>query len=327
MVRFDLVKAGMIGMAVGDALGVPVEFSSREERRRDPVTGMRGYGTHNQPAGSWSDDTSMALCLMESLTRGLDCADIMDNFVKWRDGAHLTAGDRLFGIGRTTRLAIQNYKRNRDPRACGLSGEMDAGNGSLMRILPLAFYLDARYGYPFAGRAEAMEIVREVSSLTHAHARCVIACGIYCAVAQELLRGADRKAAVDGGIRGAGEYYRKIGGAWRGELEKNYGFDSAALSRMGEERVKSSGYVVDTLTAALWCLCAAENYAVCVLRAVNLGGDTDTVAAVAGGLAGLACGYDAIPGQWRDGLIRRNLIEGACDSFSAVYRAPGPGDG
>jgi len=315
MKQLEKIKAGVIGLAVGDALGVPVESSSREERRWDPVEDMRGYGAHSQPAGTWSDDTSLALCLMESLTRGLDFGDIMGNFVKWHAEGFLTAGDVRFDVGWTTLRAIKNYKRRKNPRTCGQYGEMDAGNGSLMRILPLAFYLDAKYGYPFAESAEAMEVVRDVSKLTHGHMYCVIACGIYCAVAQELIHGADVQAAVDEGVRRAGAHYRGIGRCWREEMEENFRFDFPSLSRRAEEHVASSGYVVDTLAAALWCLCTTQGYAPCVLRAVNLGGDTDTVVAVAGGLAGLRYGYGAIPEPWRNQLIRRERIEELCGAF------------
>jgi ADP-ribosylglycohydrolase len=316
MKTLDSVKAGIIGLAVADALGVPVEFSAREERRRDPVADMRGFGVHNQPTGTWSDDTSMALCLLESLSRGLDYADIMDNFVKWYRAAFLTAGDAVFDVGGTTRRAILRYEANQNPLTCGQSGEWDAGNGSLMRILPLAFYLDAKYGYYFAESPEAMEIVRNVSSLTHAHMRCVIACGIYLAVAQELLRGAERNQAVDEGIRKAAAHYGALGRDWRAECEEHYQFDAASLLEMPETRVASSGYVVDTLLAALWCLLTTDSYEACALRAVNLGSDTDTVAAVAGGLAGLCHGYDTIPERWREQLIRRDRIEALCEVFA-----------
>lgn len=147
----ERIRAGIYGLAVGDALGVPVECLRREELRQDPVVDMRGYGTHNQPAGTWSDDTSMALCLMDSVSAkgGIDYQDIADRFVRWKNEAYLTATGVRFDIGRTVLQALHHYERNHKPLRCGVYGENDNGNGSLMRILPLVYYLDKQYGGDF----------------------------------------------------------------------------------------------------------------------------------------------------------------------------------
>lgn len=316
MATLQQVQAGILGIAVGDALGVPVEFSAREERRRDPVAGMRGYGTHHQPAGTWSDDTSLTLCTMESLLRGFNPADMMKTFTRWCDSAYLTAGDVRFDIGHTTHRAILCYQRSNNPRTCGQCGEMDAGNGSLMRILPMAYYLDARYDAPFTKNAEAMRQLGDVCALTHAHMRCIIACGMYCAIAQNLLRGDPITRAVDAGLIQAGAHYSAVNRNWQSEVEQLFPSSAAALSSLAEEQIIRSGYVVDSLFAALWCLCKTDSYAACVLTAVNLGGDTDTVAAIAGGLAGIAYGLDAIPKDWIAGLVRREQIFQLCADFS-----------
>ena len=138
----DLIKAMIVGHAIGDALGVPVEFMSREEIAHDPVAEMRGYGTHHQPPGTWSDDTSMTLCLLESIVRlgRIDCKDIMDNFVSWLRRAEFTATGITFDVGIASQAGIQRYEQGTPPLACGGSGEYDNGNGSLMRIAPLAIY-------------------------------------------------------------------------------------------------------------------------------------------------------------------------------------------
>ena len=139
----DLIKAMIVGHAIGDALGVPVEFMSREEIAHNPVAEMRGYGTHHQPPGTWSDDTSMTLCLLESIVRlgRIDYKDIMDNFVSWLRRAEFTATGITFDVGIASQAAIQRYEQGTPPLACGGNGEYDNGNGSLMRIAPLAIYL------------------------------------------------------------------------------------------------------------------------------------------------------------------------------------------
>jgi ADP-ribosylglycohydrolase len=145
----DWVTGAMLGKAIGDALGVPVEFRSRDALRRDPVSGMRAFGTHHQPAGIWSDDTSLALCLAESLCEtGIDFFDQADRFVRWRRLGYWTPRGEVFDIGGATARAICRLEEGVEPTEAGPAGESDCGNGSLMRILPLALFLayaDASY--------------------------------------------------------------------------------------------------------------------------------------------------------------------------------------
>ena len=152
----DKILGGILGLAVGDALGVPVEFQSRESLRRNPVTDMRGYGTHNQPPGTWSDDTSLTLCLLDSLEKKCDeqwaivgdlpkpdYTDIMHKFLSWAYKGKYTAHNEVFDIGIATRKALQRFRDGTEPLRCGGTSEQDNGNGSLMRMLPIVFYLDA----------------------------------------------------------------------------------------------------------------------------------------------------------------------------------------
>ena len=129
----ETVKSAMFGLVVGDALGVPVEFQSREELEQDPVTGMRAYGTHHQPAGTWSDDSSMALCLLESLTHGVNYEDMLVRFLRWAEEGYMTAHGDVFDMGIATQQALAKYKRGTPPLECGGTGTYDNGNGSLMR--------------------------------------------------------------------------------------------------------------------------------------------------------------------------------------------------
>ncbi|MGI6149536.1 MAG: ADP-ribosylglycohydrolase family protein [Limnochordia bacterium] len=316
-----LVLSGIMGLAVGDALGVPVEFRERETLTRDPVVGMRAYGTYNKPSGTWSDDTSMTLCLMSSLAEGLDYDEIMRNFLKWYKAGEFTADGHTFDVGTTTSAALERFGRGVPALECGGTGEYDNGNGSLMRILPLVFYLCTVYGVNFQDSSEAFDIIHNVSALTHAHKRSQIACGIYLSIAAMLLSSSDLEYAVKMGIAKAVEYYEKQP-EYAEELDHFSRLRSEDFRKIPREEISSSGYVVSSLEAAIWCLLNTNDYASCVLEAVNLGDDTDTVAAIAGGLAGLAYGYEAIPQDWLNVLLRREYLEDTCHEFSRalVYR-------
>ncbi|WP_319001581.1 ADP-ribosylglycohydrolase family protein [Clostridium sp. CS001] len=302
---------GIMGGCVADALGVPVEFQNRETLRGNPVINMRSYGTHNQKAGTWSDDTSMTLCLLDSLSKGLDYKDIMDKFLKWINDAEYTAHGEVFDVGNATRKALRRFEDGESPLNCGGLSENDNGNGSLMRILPILFYIKANYGAEFTQSDEAMNIIHQVSALTHGHKRSLIACGIYISVASMLLEGRDLSEAVEMGIYNAMEYYERHD-EFQVELHNYNRLNDKSFAEIPINNIKSSGYVVDTIEAAIWCLLNTKSYKDCALLAVNLGEDTDTVAAVAGGLAGLYYGYDDIPKEWLSVIAKREYIEGLC---------------
>ena len=192
-------KNAILGFAIADATGVPVEFSSSEELKRFPVKSMRGFGTYNKPAGTWSDDTTMTIATMESIARRrkIDYDDIMNNFVKWYDKGEFTV-DGLFDIGLTTRQGISNFKHGKPATESGPNGERSNGNGSLMRIMPVAVYLHTLYGNNF--NDDAMDIIHNVSALTHGHEIAQIACGLYCLIAAELLEGKPIKEAIQTGL-------------------------------------------------------------------------------------------------------------------------------
>ena len=314
------IEALIFGHAIGDALGVPVEFRGRDELLADPVREMRGFGSHPVPTGAWSDDTSMTLALVESISRlgYLDLADVMENFRKWMDEAAFTPTGNVFDMGRTCGLAIYNFKRGFSPTECGGRGEGDNGNGSLMRIAPIVPYLYVKYGSRLP--KEALAEVHDASALTHAHPRSQMACGIYVLIAVRLLDGAGLDEAIEDGLAEARNRYA-ADDCFRAEVETYHRiWDVASFRALPLDTIRSSGYVVDTLEAVLYCLLTTNNYADCVLKAVNLGEDTDTVGAIAGGLAGLAYGLDAIPQQWQDALIQRDEIQALCASFAEALR-------
>lgn len=314
------VLNGIMGLCVGDALGVPIEFIDRKTLINNPVTGMIAYGTYNQPAGTWSDDTSLTLCLTDSLSKGLDYNDIMSNFSKWFNMGEYTPFGEAFDIGGTTRKTLMRHKEGINPLDCGGTSEYNNGNGSLMRILPILFYLQSLYGAEFNEQDAAYKIIHNISSLTHGHKRSHIACGIYISVANELIKKRTLKSAIESGIYKAMEYYRRRND-YSYALKHFKKLTSNDFEKIPIEEIRSSGYVVDTLEAAIWCLLNTSSYKDCVLRAVNLGSDTDTVAAVAGGLAGLYYGYDNIPKKWLDTIAKREYIENLCNQlYKAVTR-------
>lgn len=261
----EKLRSAVYGLAVGDALGVPYEFKERDSFKCE---GMTGYGTWNQPAGTWSDDTSLVLATCDSIKtlKRINPYDIMGNFALWLYRGEYTPHGKVFDVGNTTKAAINRfYVRGFDPLECGLTDEMSNGNGSLMRILPLAFVPGL-----------TIKDIEDVSKLTHAHKTSVNQCINYVYICQELIKNEDFPIIFEG-------------------LERKY--------------VKSTGYVVDTFEAALWCFANTSNYKDCVLTAVNLGGDTDTIAAIAGGLAGIKYGFEAIPAEWIEQLANKELIE------------------
>ncbi|MDB5267118.1 MAG: hypothetical protein JWP58_158 [Hymenobacter sp.] len=307
-------RAALLGLAVGDALGVPVEFEPRAARRQDPVTGMRAYGTHRQPAGTWSDDSSLTFCLAETLARpggrsgAPDLADFARRSINWLYQSYWTATGETFDVGIATRTAIDRLQRGIAPTAAGPNGEYDNGNGALMRILPLAFH--------DVWRAEKLDLdaawtlTENVASVTHGHPRSTLGCFLYLLVARGLLVGLSAAEAC-ARMREQANPWLENGSIPAVVEDKHYRrwVLSGEIVNEPETAISSSGYVVHTLEAALWCLLRHDTYAATVLAAVNLGDDTDTTGAVAGGLAGLAYGEGGIPAEWLAVLARRADIE------------------
>lgn len=285
---------GIMGLVVGDALGVPFEFKKRDTFK---ATDMVGYGTYYQPVGTWSDDSSLTLATVESMERmgRIDLNDIMRNFSGWLTFGAFTPYGNTFDVGNTTRGAIYRFECGMSPKECGGKTIMDNGNGSLMRILPLAFTT-----------CNSKEI-RNVSALTHAHEISKQACEIYIFFARDLIAGEDK------------------------ELLSAYGLSEGferleTIQNLKRDEIKSTGYVVDSLEAALWCFLNTDNYRDCVLEAVNLGEDTDTIAAIAGGLAGIYYGVGGekgIPEGWIEQIARKEYIKDLCDAFENKFNLNG----
>lgn len=300
------IKDGIVGFVVGDALGVPVEFESRNKLKDSPVTEMIGYGTYHQPKGTFSDDSSMILATMDSIIkRGhIDYEDIMDCFSEWCYNGKYTPFGETFDIGITTRKAIANYTKN-PPLECGEKDFRDNGNGSLMRILPISF-MDVD-----------KETIKEMSALTHAHDISKTACVYYCYLVRTILENSEKTLKENIQITNS-----KMKEMYKDDDILNIfdGIVDEIIFDYPEEDIKSTGYVVDTLEAVIYCLLNNDNYKDTVLAAVNLGGDTDTIAAIAGGVAGIYYGYDSIPREWIDSITKIDYVLELCEEFEKVIR-------
>lgn len=301
------ILGGLYGSLVGDALGVPVEFGSRAARKADPVTGMRSRGMHCQPAGTWSDDGSLLLCAVESLVeKGFDPQDMGERFLKWFDLGHWAAHGLVFDIGNATRTALDRISLGSPAEEAGGRDQYDNGNGSLMRILPVVLDGLQLDDENFSTRIE------RASAITHAHARSKMACVFHGMMVRALVSGLSPQDAL-----------RQAQACFAGRYESSSEFSHFAqvmkdgLIQEPEHQIESGGYVIDTLTASIWCLLATNSFAECVLKAVNLGDDTDTTGCVAGGLAGVYFGMEAIPPGWVAALPRQNDLRILLERFTA----------
>lgn len=306
---FDSCQSGILGLCIGDAVGVPVEFTPRKTLQTTPVCGMQGGGNAGKPAGTWSDDSALTLATLDSLAEGGDTDNCMQKFTAWlKEGKYTSDGD-VFDVGNTTRNAIINHVPGKS-----LS---ENGNGSLMRILPVAYVLFAKYGDGALKTPEAFETIHQYSALTHAHPISKMTCGIYCCVVWELLCGLSKTEAVDEGASAAARYYHASP-----EFQPWYQYFSRIFNRiigsLSEAGIRSGGFAVDTLEAALWVLLKNETYESTILAAVNLGDDTDTTASVAGSLAGIYYGEKSIPKVWIDTLKGKELIYSLCAKFDSA---------
>ena len=314
------VRDGIYGFIVGDALGVPVEFSYRFVLEKDPVRDMREFGTHFQPKGTWSDDSSMMIATIDSLIckNGYNINDsfydMADKFVSWYKDRKYTPHNEVFDIGGATRKALNNYINNRD-KLCGCGEISDNGNGSLMRILPLAYY----FYVANLDIEKRKEITFEVSSITHSHIISKYGCLIYIEFVLNILKNRNNLDLLNL----YSETVKEIKTLLKSEsrevqktVEKAYKkVLDGKINKEKYENIKSSGYVVDTLEAVIWTILNSNDYSESVLKAVNLGDDTDTVGALAGGIAGIIYGEYQIPKEWRESIQGKDYIDELISSF------------
>lgn len=311
--RDDRIQGGLLGLLIGDALGVPYEFHGPDQiPAQDQIEMAPPVGFHRAhssvPTGTWSDDGAQALCLLASLLErdGLELADFGDRLVRWFDEGYLAVDGRVFDVGVQTQIALQKMSSGTTPELAGPNDEYDNGNGSLMRVLPLALW----------HRGDDRELVRDAmrSSLpTHGHLRSQLCCAAYCLWARRMVGGAELRAAwndaVDRIERLAGEFEN-------GENEL------LVLDLRREPGGEGSGYVVDCIHSARLAL-EHDSFERVLKTAIAIGNDTDTTAAVAGGIAGIRFGATAIPTRWSRELRGRELLDPLLEALLARPAAHG----
>lgn len=296
-ITFDTIYAAYMGFTIGDALGVPVEFLPRNEVKKNPITDMIGGGFHHREPGIWSDDTSLMLATSAAISNyGFTPKAIAQEMIAWMDHGKYSANGEMFGIGNGTRKSLERIKAGYKAIKAGGKGIYENGNGSLMRILPLIFFLQKNNSF-----AKRKKIIYDISSITHQHNFSKVACHFFVEMGIKVLAGIS-----------FGESYKetaKIFLQYYGNIEEFKRIFQQELSHLGESEINSGTYVIDTLEAVIWCLGTTNTYTDAVLKAVNLGNDADTIGALTGGLAGILYGIESIPEKWQSQIVNCEFLK------------------
>lgn len=294
----ERARGALAGLAAGDAVGTTVEFKPRGTF--PPVTDMTGGGPFNLPKGAWTDDTSMALCLATSLVAcsGFQPEDQMERYVRWMQEGYLSSIGRCFDIGNATATALRAYLQTDEPYS-GSTDPYSAGNGSIMRLAPVPIFY-----YPHLDQVEKYS--RASSRTTHAAPECVDACAVFGILLARALDGQDKAAILEPDLAPLSH---------AGLAPRIQAIVAGSYRTKTAEEIRGSGYVVDSLEAALWAFWHTSTFRDAILSAVNLGDDADTTAAVTGQIAGAHYGYDAIPEDWREALVMHDKIVELADAL------------
>lgn len=302
-------RGALLGLAVGDAVGTPLEFTS--PGTFEPISDMVGGGPFALDPGQWTDDTSMALCLAESLVeqQGFDAVDQMQRYMRWYRDGYLSSTGTCFDIGNTVRQALHHFERTREAFA-GSTDPHSAGNGSLMRLAPVPLYYATAPEQAIAQAAQS-------SRTTHGAPAAVDACRFFSGLIVGTLQGCSKDELL-------APHFSPVPGLWS-RTPLHHAIDAIAAGSYKKRQppaIKGTGYVVDCLEAALWAFYHGETYEDAVLLAVNLGQDADTTGAVCGQLAGAYYGAEAIPTHWLSRLALRPQIEDLADRLATANPSP-----
>jgi ADP-ribosylglycohydrolase len=293
-------RAALLGLAVGDALGTTLEFEP--PGTFSPIDDMIGGGPFALEPGQWTDDTSMTLCLATSLVErnGFDPIDQLDRYLRWYHEGYLSSNGRCFDIGITVRSALARYQKSGEPYP-GPTDPGTAGNGSLMRLAPIPIY------YASDPR-EAITRAAESSRTTHGATEAVDACRYYAGLIVGALVGATKEELLS-------RHYEPVPGIWSTDplSPKIAAIADGSFKQKSPPAIRGTGYVVDSMEAALWAFHTTDSFREGALRAVNLGNDADTTGAIYGQLAGAFYGLEEIPAEWVEKLAERELIEVLAD--------------
>lgn len=295
----------ILGGAIGDALGVPVEFKPRGSFE---IKDMVGYGMYNQPKGTWSDDTSLTMCLVESIIKNETEDDLLKRFSDYLNKGYWTPEGKTFDIGVATQQAIERYQRGIPAKLCGGKNEKDNGNGALMRISPLVPLLSRVFDVD-----KKINKIMEFCEITHAHPRSTLACIFYIQFMIMLFNNNNKMAAYEEAVKLISNYMKK--GEYLAEFPCYKRIIDNRIYNYNRDSIQSDGYVIHTLEAAMWCFFKHDNYKDIILEAVNLGGDTDTIAFIAGTMGGLYYKINSIPQIWINDLVKVEKIVDKCQEF------------
>lgn len=306
------VKDGVIGLAIGDAMGISTQFNERDTLLDKPVTKMMPRVRDGIPKGAWSDSTSLTIATMDAIMRkGIDYTAIADNFVKWFTTNQFCSVQESFGVGNTTLKALVHYTQHlEEAYECGLDGIQDNGNGSLKRILPIAYYCFVTK----CSEKEIFEIVKKSSSITHAHEISICGCYIYVRYLMNLLRGNNKFSALNQ-VRDLD--YSMFSKSTLDVYQRVLKID---FMQLNIEDIQSSGYIVDSLEAAIWCFLQSSNYNECIIATTNIGGDTSSIGAIAGSLAGIFYGFSSIPKRYLEDLRKKEYLEKVCEGYEEYLK-------
>lgn len=285
-------QGALLGLAAGDAVGTTVEFKARGSF--PSLTDMVGGGPFRLKAGQWTDDTSMALCLASSLIekQGFDADDQMQRYNRWRVDGYMSSTGRCFDIGVTVSEALSQYLATKNPYS-GSTNPFAAGNGSLMRLAPIAIY--------YHSDLESMiHFASESSRTTHGAKECLDACAYFASLLHAAFLGLDKTEILSSSF-------------YQASTRKIKKIQSQAYLNKSVNEVKGTGYVVESLEAALWCFAKTDNFRDAILMAANLGEDADTTAAICGQIAGAYYGVEAIPKSWREKIHQAEMIVGMAE--------------
>lgn len=311
----SLNKDILLGTAIGDALGLPVQFLEREVVAKNPITTMEGLDQFNIPAGTWSDNTSLSFCLAESLCNGYDLNDIINKFTKWMYEDYWTPANETFDINYINYFAIVNLRNNGSPHVTGIDNKRGNRDGSLMRILPLVPYILNM------GKEDRFRIIGEVSSLTHRHPRSILACISLCEFAIQYINSQSIEKPYQAMQQTILQLLKKEMFIEEDiPFKRLVGLSYEEFKAIELKDIHSTEYVIDTLEASLWCIFNTTNYKDAVLKAVNLGDDANTVGAITGGLAGIIYGYDTIPPEWLEVLAKKDDIIELADKLDSIMK-------
>ena len=306
------VRDGIFGLAVGDAMGVPTESYKREALLEKPVIKMTPKVSAGIPKGAWSDDTSLTLATIDALSKsGINYTAMADNYVRWFTSNHFCSINESFGIGKTTLKALVRYtQRLEEAYECGSDSEEDCGNGSLKRIIPIAYYFVAHK----ESDRKILEVVKKTSSITHANEIVICGCYIYVRLVMNLLKGNNKVSALEQVKRLDFSFFSKA------TVNKYKRILSSDITKLTIDEIKTTSYVVDTLETAIWCFLKADSYQKCAIATTNIGGDTKTIGSLAGALSGIFYGYNNIPIVMLEGLRKKEYIENICEQYEMYLK-------